>query len=52
VQKVNASTGFSAREPRAHDDSRVVEDGPTIVRVIREHHAAWKLAQGMPARKG
>jgi hypothetical protein len=21
-----------------------VEDGPAIMRVIREHHAAWKLA--------
>jgi uncharacterized protein (TIGR00730 family) len=29
-----------------------VEDGPAIVRVIREHHAAWKLAQGTPARQG
>jgi len=29
-----------------------VEDGPGIVRVIREHHAAWKLAQGMRAGKG
>jgi len=29
-----------------------VEDGPGIVRVIREHHAALKLAPGMPARKG
>ena len=28
-----------------------VEDGPAIVRVIREHHAAWKLAHGMPPRK-
>jgi len=28
------------------------EDGPAIVRMIREHHAAWKLAQGMTAREG
>ena len=26
-----------------------VDDGPAIVRVIREHHAQWKLAQGVDA---
>ena len=26
-----------------------VDDGAAIVRVIREHHAAWKLAQGGPS---
>ena len=29
-----------------------VEDGPAIIQVIREHHAAWKTAQGQPAREG
>jgi hypothetical protein len=29
-----------------------VEDGAGIVRVIRDHHAAWKLAQGMQAGQG
>jgi predicted Rossmann-fold nucleotide-binding protein len=30
----------------------VTGGGPGIMRVIREHHAAWTLAQGMRAGKG
>jgi predicted Rossmann-fold nucleotide-binding protein len=43
---------FPLASPEDMTISVCVEDGPGIVRVIREHHAAWKVAQEMPSRKG
>ena len=45
-------TDFPLASPADMTIPVCVEDGPAIVRVIREHHAAWQFAQGRPAREG